>query len=177
MKRAPDIEGLKSENIALRLQLDSARKELSTICGLAANLMRSAEQNVERDLNFEKLPPDAYLVTVRKHGCRRTFAIISKLDNSGADYQLEKDEEFLYEIPLHTSLPSMVNVQKVKLLKDIYDDGQDCHPPGFIARKGEEVVVRDLHGITVSHEGRFDASFFIQPDEYVLIEDKAKILP
>jgi hypothetical protein len=32
--------------------------------------------------------------------------------------------------------------QQVKPLKDIWDDGQDHHPAGYLAHKGETLIVR-----------------------------------
>ena len=51
--------------------------------------------------------------------------------------------------------------QRVALLVDIWDDGQDHHPPGYPAQKGEILVVRKLEPghvfpILASHEGRTD---------------------
>jgi hypothetical protein len=31
--------------------------------------------------------------------------------------------------------------QRVRFTQDLFDDGQDHHPPGYVARKGEEGVV------------------------------------
>lgn len=58
-----------------------------------------------------------------------------------------------------------VEGQRVRLLADIWDDGNDNHhPPGYLAHKGEELIVRRLDPghefpICVSHEGRIDSSF------------------
>lgn len=39
----------------------------------------------------------------------------------------------------------MTDVGDVLILTaDIYDDGEDHHPPGYIARRGERVVVRKV---------------------------------
>lgn len=57
---------------------------------------------------------------------------------------------------------------KVMLTEDIYDDGCDNHhPPGFIAMKGEIVVVRKVVGrrLQVSHEHITNRSFMIDPRE------------
>lgn len=54
----------------------------------------------------------------------------------------------------------------VRLLKDIYDDGQDCHPPGYIARKGEIVEVREVRTLSVAHAGVTDSSFVVMAGEY-----------
>lgn len=57
------------------------------------------------------------------------------------------------------------NQQRVRLLKDIFDDGEDHHPPGFYGRKGDVVVVRVLHAIGVSHEGR-EGEFIVRGGEF-----------
>lgn len=53
--------------------------------------------------------------------------------------------------------------QKVKLLKDIFDDGADHHPPSYLARKGEVLIVRSIRPRTfpvyISHEHITDNSF------------------
>lgn len=53
---------------------------------------------------------------------------------------------------------------RVRLLADIWDDGQDHHPPGYLAHKGEVLVVRkhDLgheFPYCISHEEITDRSF------------------
>lgn len=60
--------------------------------------------------------------------------------------------------------------QRVRLLKDIWDDGQDHHPPGYIAHKGEVLIVRRADGrgtfpVAVSHENVTDRSFGVALDE------------
>lgn len=57
---------------------------------------------------------------------------------------------------------------RVVLTKDIWDDGADHHPPGYLARAGEVLVVREdnMTSICVSHEHRTDASFRIYEGEY-----------
>lgn len=63
--------------------------------------------------------------------------------------------------------------EKVRLTRDIYDYGEDAaYPPGYIARKGEIVVVRDcwLSGkgglrIEVSHGSVIDRSFVVYTSE------------
>lgn len=59
---------------------------------------------------------------------------------------------------------------KVKLTQDIFDDGEDHHPPGFCAKSGEIVIVRSLSQsgkwLGVAHEGVIDSSFVIYPEEY-----------
>jgi len=62
---------------------------------------------------------------------------------------------------------------RVKLLKSVWDDGADHHPPGWYAREGEELIVREVEGngsrIAVSHDGVLDSSFLIFPDEFVVL--------
>lgn len=60
---------------------------------------------------------------------------------------------------------------KVRLLKDIWDDGEDHHPPGWFARKGEVLIVRrepnqQTRSIGVSHEDVTDNSFTVYAGEY-----------
>lgn len=42
---------------------------------------------------------------------------------------------------------------RLRLAKDIYDDGADHHPPGYIAHKGDLVVVHSIQTAVVSHRG------------------------
>lgn len=61
---------------------------------------------------------------------------------------------------------------RVRLLKDIWDDGGDHHPPGLIARAGEVIIIRRVHdtgarrSIAVSHEHVKDNSFTVYSGEY-----------
>jgi hypothetical protein len=59
--------------------------------------------------------------------------------------------------------------QRVRLLIDIYDDGADHHPPGYIARKGEVLVVRTVRALCVSHEGVEHRQFVVREGEFELI--------
>lgn len=59
---------------------------------------------------------------------------------------------------------------KVRLLADIWDDGQDHHPPGYLARRGEILTVRKLDPghefpVCVSHKQITDQSFRIALSE------------
>ena len=59
---------------------------------------------------------------------------------------------------------------KVRLLADIWDDGQDHHPAGYLAHKGEVLIVRAVdpgHGfpICVSHKEITDRSFRVALEE------------
>lgn len=60
----------------------------------------------------------------------------------------------------------MTKEQRVRLLIDIYDDGADHHPPGYIARKGEVVIVRTVRAIGVSHEGVEGREFVVRYGEF-----------
>jgi len=56
---------------------------------------------------------------------------------------------------------------RVKLLKSIYDDGEDHHPPGYLAYHGEVLIVKEVRGdvLAVAHEGN-PGAFTIYPGEY-----------
>lgn len=56
---------------------------------------------------------------------------------------------------------------QVKLLKSIFDDGEDHHPPGWIAQAGEVLIVKEVRGdvLAVAHEGN-PGAFTIYPGEY-----------
>jgi hypothetical protein len=62
---------------------------------------------------------------------------------------------------------------RVRLLKSIYDDGEDHHPPGWIAHRGEIVIVKIVNGgvLGVAHEGN-PGAFVIYPSEYELLPTK-----
>ena len=55
----------------------------------------------------------------------------------------------------------------MKLLNGIYDDGEDHHPPGWLALAGEVLVVKEVRGavLAVAHEGN-PGAFTIYPGEY-----------
>lgn len=60
--------------------------------------------------------------------------------------------------------------QRVRLLKDIWDDGQDHHPACYLAHKGELLIVRKVERgrtlpVSVSHEDITDRSFVVGLDE------------
>ena len=62
----------------------------------------------------------------------------------------------------------MINIgDKVRLLKSIYDDGEDHHPPGWIAYIDEILVVKSVYknSLAVAHEGN-PGSFIIYSGEY-----------
>lgn len=56
--------------------------------------------------------------------------------------------------------------------KSIYDYGADHHPPGYIAYRGEVVIIRDIDcsgiNIAVSHPHVKDNSFVVSLDEVCL---------
>ena len=67
--------------------------------------------------------------------------------------------------------------QRVRLLADIWDDGADHHPPGYLAHRGEELIVRSVDTgstfpVYVSHKGRTDNSFGVQLTEIEKIGKK-----
>ena len=54
--------------------------------------------------------------------------------------------------------------KKVRLTQSIYDDGEDHHAPGYIAKKGELVVVKEIFSngkMAVHHEDVTDGRAFI----------------
>lgn len=57
---------------------------------------------------------------------------------------------------------------KVKVLNSIYDDGEDHHPPGWIAFEGEVLMIKQIHGdvLAVAHEEN-PGAFMLYPGEYV----------
>jgi hypothetical protein len=62
---------------------------------------------------------------------------------------------------------------RVILIASIYDDGEDHHPPGWIAYAGEEVIVKEVRGtaLAVAHEGNKGA-FMVYPGEYQVLPAK-----
>jgi hypothetical protein len=60
--------------------------------------------------------------------------------------------------------------QRVRLLADIWDDGQDHHPPGYLAHRGEILIVRRIDEgrefpYCVSHESVLDNHFRVAANE------------
>lgn len=55
----------------------------------------------------------------------------------------------------------------VKTTKGIWDDGEDHHPPGWLAFKGDILVVRKVreNALVVSHPGVLDSAFTVYPEE------------
>lgn len=55
----------------------------------------------------------------------------------------------------------------VILTKSIYDDGEDHHPPGYIACIGEKVYIKEIYGTTLEVAHEYDpGSFIISEGEY-----------
>jgi hypothetical protein len=64
---------------------------------------------------------------------------------------------------------------RVRMLTNIWDDGQDHHPPGYLAHKGEVLIVRSLdpgheHPILISHEQITDQSFRVAENEIEVVK-------
>lgn len=59
---------------------------------------------------------------------------------------------------------------KVQLIKDIYDDGEDHHPPGYIGYAGEIVEIKQVHKdrLVVRHTGN-PGGFIIYENEWQCI--------
>lgn len=63
---------------------------------------------------------------------------------------------------------------RVRLTTSIWDDGEDHHPPGWLAMKGEVLVIRKvgspiMEEIAVSHEDVTDSAFWICRGEYEVV--------
>jgi hypothetical protein len=67
---------------------------------------------------------------------------------------------------------------RVRLLSSIYDDGEDHHPPGYLAYHGEVLIVKEVRGdvLAVAHEGN-PGAFTIYPGEYETHNAKVKARP
>ena len=72
---------------------------------------------------------------------------------------------------------------RVRLIKDIYDDGCDSHhPPGYLGLRGEIVIVREIaHGgkggqrVHVSHEDvTDDSAFLVYRNEFKRLKSPCK---
>ena len=58
----------------------------------------------------------------------------------------------------------------IRLTKDIYWDGEDCHPPECIARKGDIMQVRKLRGYNViAAHTPLTQTMFIEQEEYEFV--------
>ena len=62
---------------------------------------------------------------------------------------------------------------KIRATKDIWDDGEDHHPPGYCAYKGDTLIVREVFNtyLAVSHEDILNSSFRIFNEEFELLRD------
>lgn len=60
---------------------------------------------------------------------------------------------------------------KIRILKDIWDDGQDHHPPCYLAKKDEVLIIRGfgVASIGVSHENVNGKFFWVYMGEYELL--------
>jgi hypothetical protein len=68
-------------------------------------------------------------------------------------------------------LASVVVGARVRVLVDIWDDGADHHPPGYLAFKGEELIVREVgpKWVSVSHADVTDSRFCIRAGEFEVL--------
>ena len=78
--------------------------------------------------------------------------------------------------PVESVVHSAKVGDRVRLMVDIYDDGDGACPPGYIARKGEEVIVRKIWlsgkgGVRahLSHEHITDNAFHAYGTEFELL--------
>lgn len=65
---------------------------------------------------------------------------------------------------------------RVRMLVDIWDDGEEHHPPGWLARKGEVLFVKAISGdggVSVAHEGN-PGSFHVHMAEFETYNAKLK---
>lgn len=63
---------------------------------------------------------------------------------------------------------------KIRLTASIYDDGQDCYPPGYLAFHGDILTVREVYpsgSLGVSHDDIVDSTFIINPSEYMIYNE------
>lgn len=55
--------------------------------------------------------------------------------------------------------------QRLRVVRDVWDDGADCHPPGYVAREGDIVFVKRIDPfIHVAHAGA-TGSFWVHSNE------------
>lgn len=60
-------------------------------------------------------------------------------------------------------------VERIQLTCAIYDDGEDHHPPGWLAQAGEILFVvkrYDSGKLAVTHDPESGQSFSVYPNEY-----------
>jgi hypothetical protein len=70
----------------------------------------------------------------------------------------------------------MISNIRVRLLKDIYDDGQDHHPPCYVGHKGDIVVIHSVQTAVVSHDGTGDG-FIVHDGELDLSAALDNLIP
>lgn len=46
---------------------------------------------------------------------------------------------------------------RVRLLKDIWDGGEDHHPPGWIAQSGEVLIIKEVRGDVLANNQHLSA--------------------
>jgi hypothetical protein len=63
------------------------------------------------------------------------------------------------------------DITLVRLTKDIFDDGEDHHPPGYLGRVGDTVEVRSLVTIGVAHVG------YVGPGQFIVRAGEFEALP
>ncbi len=63
----------------------------------------------------------------------------------------------------------------IRLTKDIHWDGEDCHPPGYIAKKGDIMQVRKLRGFDViAAHTPLTQAMFIEQGEYEFVSKQER---
>lgn len=84
---------------------------------------------------------------------------------------IEVDRRGLVDVIRRARLaPNFEIGAKVRMLKDIFDDGEDHHPPSYLATAGEILVIRKCYSscIRVSHEDVTDNWFRVFDGEFEL---------
>ena len=69
-----------------------------------------------------------------------------------------------------SGLSDVLCADQVRVVKGVWDDGEDHHPPGWLAQTGDILDVcrvYDSGKMLVSVPGR-DIQFWLMPDEYVV---------
>ena len=58
----------------------------------------------------------------------------------------------------------------IRITKHVYWDGEDCHPPGIIAKKGDIMQVRKAHGLgVIASHTPLTQTMFIEQSEYEFV--------
>jgi hypothetical protein len=68
-----------------------------------------------------------------------------------------------------SALTDVLCGDQVRLIKGVWDDGEDHHQPGWLAQTGDVLTVAEVHGsgrILAGFRGR-DEYFWVLPGEYV----------